>query len=306
MKKTTFIFFLVIGLSSCVPQSKYKELEQKYYAALQGESKSKKQISEKEAELKSLTDQYSSLQEQQNALAKKKADLDNEYSNLQVEYAAKLKDMEDLKKKNAQISNEVQSTQEDKKRILGELEQTQGKLQEKIRRINELENLIAQQKEAVSSLKGKLQNALKSYEGKGITVEEKEGNIYVSMDNKLLFPSASWVVESEGIKALHALSSVLSNDKDLKILIQGHTDTDRYAGNGNVKDNWDLSVMRATSITKILQSDGVSPTQMTASGRGEYSPVADNSSASGKALNRRVDIIIEPNLSEITKLLNEL
>ncbi|MCT6868738.1 OmpA family protein [Apibacter sp.] len=306
MKKATCIISLLVIATSCVPQSKYDELEKKYYASLQGERKSQKAIQEKEDALKSLSDQYSSLQQQQEALAKKKAQLDAEYSDLQIEYATKLKDMEDLKTKNAQISNEVQTTEQSRKKILNELEQTQGQLQEKIKRINELEGLISQQKESVSKLKNKLQIALKNYEGKGITVEEKEGNIYVSMENKLLFPSASWTVEAEGIKALQDLSEVLSKDNNLNIIIQGHTDSDKYAGNGNIKDNWDLSVMRATAITKILQSEGVSPKQMTASGKSEYAPLANNSTATGKAINRRVDIIIAPNLSEITKILNDL
>lgn len=306
MKKTLIAIPLSITIISCVPQTKYKELEQKYYAALQGESKNKKEIEEKEAELNKLRSQYTSLKEQEEALTKKKEDLDKEYENLQLEYTAKLKDLDDLQKKNAEISNEVKSNLEDKEKLLGDLEQTQTQLKEKIKRINELEGLISQQKEAVSGLKEKLQNALKNYEGKGITVEEKGGNVYVSMENKLLFPSASWTVESEGLNALHELAAVLANDKDLNIIIQGHTDSDKYLGNGNIKDNWDLSVMRATSITRALQNEGVSPTQMTASGRGEYLPIADNSTATGKAMNRRVDIIIAPNLDEITKLLNEL
>lgn len=303
MKRTGILLTLALISASCVPQSKYKELEQKYYAALQGETKNQLTIEEKEIALKNLGDQFKSLQEQQNALTRKKAELDAEYNQLQGEYDSKIKDLENLKLKNEKLSQEAL---QERKKIQGELEQTQGQLQEKIRRINELEGLISQQKEGVSTLKNKLQNALKRYEGKGITVEEKEGYIYVSMDNKLLFPSASWNVESEGVRALQEISSVLSSDPDLNIIIQGHTDSDRYAGNGNIKDNWDLSVMRATSITKILQSEGVPPTQMTASGRGEYLPMADNSTSTGKAMNRRVDIIIAPNLREITQLLNEL
>ncbi|MGM5632005.1 OmpA family protein [Apibacter raozihei] len=303
MKRTGILLTLALISASCVPQSKYKELEQKYYAALQGETKNQLTIEEKEIALKNLGDQFKSLQEQQNALTRKKAELDAEYNQLQGEYDSKIKDLENLKLKNEKLSQEAL---QERKKIQGELEQTQGQLQEKIRRINELEGLISQQKEGVSTLKNKLQNALKRYEGKGITVEEKEGYIYVSMDNKLLFPSASWNVESEGVRALQEISSVLSSDPDLNIIIQGHTDSDRYAGNGNIKDNWDLSVMRATSITKILQSEGVPPTQMTASGRGEYLPIADNSTSTGKAMNRRVDIIIAPNLREITQLLNEL
>lgn len=306
MKKILIAIPLSISLISCVPQTRYKELEQKYYAALQGESKTKKEIEEKEAELNKLSAQYSSLKEQKESLAKKKTELDKEYENLQLAYTSKLKDMENLQKKNVEFSNEAKTNLADKQRILGDLEQTQTQLQEKIKRINELEGLISHQKEAVTGLKEKLQNALKGYEGKGITVEEKGGNVYVSMENKLLFPSASWTVESEGLKALHELSTVLANDKDLNIIIQGNTDSDKYSGNGNVKDNWDLSVMRATSITRVLQYEGVAPTQMTASGKGEYLPIADNATSTGKAMNRRVDIIIAPNLDKITKLLNEL
>ncbi|MDR3272688.1 MAG: OmpA family protein [Flavobacteriaceae bacterium] len=285
-------------VASCVPQAKYKELEKKYYAALQGESKGKKNLEELENQLKN-------LQEQQDALAQKKAELDAQYQNLQAEYDAKAKNLEELQKKNDLLAKDSELQQ---KEILGKLKDTQGELQQKINRINELENLINQQKTAVSSLKSKLQNALKGYEGKGISVEEKDGYIYISMENKLLFPSGSWEVESEGKNALHQLSAVLKQDNSLKIIVQGNTDTDKYASSvtSQVKDNWDLSVMRGSAITKILQLEGVTPIQMTASGRGEYFPVTSNSSSEGKSKNRRVDIIISPNLEEINKLLNEL
>ncbi|TWP28738.1 hypothetical protein ETU09_05330 [Apibacter muscae] len=303
MKKIGISIFILVALTACVPQAKYKDLEKKYYAALQGESKNKQEIEAREADLKALTDQFSSLQAQQEALAQKKVQLDNEYADLQIEYTNKLKDLEDLKNKNSQIS---ETALKEKQKIEGELAQAQGQLNQKIQRINELEGLINQQKESVSLLKKNLQTALKSYEGKGISVEEKDGYIYISMDNKLLFPSASWTVEAQGLKALHELSKVLAKDKNLNIIIQGHTDSDKYVGNGNIKDNWDLSVMRATAITKILQSEGISPEKMTASGRSQYAPIASNSNPTSKALNRRVDIIIAPNLSEINKLLNQL
>ena len=296
--KKVFIAISALTLAACVPQAKYKDLEKKYYAALQGESQGKKSLEDLENQLKD-------LQEQQDALAQKKAELDAQYNALQAEYDAKAKGLAELQQKNAQLAKDSEAQQ---KEMQSKLKDTQSQLQQKINRINELEGLINQQKEAVSSMKNKLQNALKGYEGKGISVEEKDGYIYVSMENKLLFPSGSWEVESEGKKALHQLASVLKQDNSLKIIIQGNTDTDKYATltTAQVKDNWDLSVMRGAAITKILQLEGVLPTQMTASGRGEYSPVESNSSAEGKSKNRRVDIIISPDLKKINKLLNEL
>lgn len=123
------------------------------------------------------------------------------------------------------------------------------------------------------------------------------------MENKLLFNSGSWAVGTEGKKAVEQLASVLSENKDINVLIEGHTDNVPYTGT-TIIDNWDLSVKRATAIVRILESKGVNPTQITAAGRSEYIPVATNETTEGKAKNRRIEIILTPNLDEISKLLN--
>ena len=126
------------------------------------------------------------------------------------------------------------------------------------------------------------------------------------MENKLLFQSGSWAVNSEGRKAVQQLGAVLAQNPDIDVLIEGHTDNVPYGGSGQLKDNWDLSTKRATSIVQILRENAeIDPQNLTAAGKGEFAPVATNESETGKAKNRRIEVILTPKLDEITKLLNE-
>ena len=128
----------------------------------------------------------------------------------------------------------------------------------------------------------------------------------MSLEAKLLFPSGSTVVNAEGKKALTDLANVIRDEQDITILVEGHTDTDPYKGSGAIKDNWDLSVMRATSVVRIMTREGqMSPDMLTAAGRGEHVPVADNSTREGKAKNRRIEIILTPNLDRLFEIINE-
>ena len=139
-----------------------------------------------------------------------------------------------------------------------------------------------------------------------MTVEQRNGKIYVSLEAQLLFPSGSTVVNAEGKKALLDLSEVIRDEKDITILVEGHTDTDPYNGGGAIKDNWDLSVMRATAVVKIMTNEGkMDQTMLTAAGRGEYVPVAPNTTAEGKAKNRRIEVILTPNLDKLFEIINE-
>ena len=140
---------------------------------------------------------------------------------------------------------------------------------------------------------------------KGLNVETKEGKVYVSMEDKLLFASGSWTVSEKGVEAIKSLAKVLEEHTDLNIMVEGHTDNVVFRGSTAVKDNWDLSVMRATSIVKLLLQYGpnINPARIEASGHGEYAPKASNSTAEGKAANRRTEIILTPNLD---KLLHEV
>src|SRR5690606_7722217 len=142
---------------------------------------------------------------------------------------------------------------------------------------------------------------------KGLTVEQRDGKVYVSMENKLLFSSGSWTVNSEGRKAVQQLGQVLAQNPDISVLIEGHTDNVPYGGSGQLTDNWDLSTKRATSIVQILrENSGIDPSNLTAAGRGEYAPVAGNENAEGRARNRRIEVILTPKLDEISQMLNEI
>ncbi len=185
-----------------------------------------------------------------------------------------------------------------------ELEQKRVQLMARSMRINELESVLSRKDSAVVALKNKITNALLGFQDQGLTVEQKNGKVYVSLEEQLLFKSGSWVVDTKGKDALNKLGKVLETQPDVRILIEGHTDNVPYKGSGQVKDNWDLSVMRATAIVKIL-TDGstIDPNQLSAAGRSEYSPLDEADTKQAKAKNRRTEIIITPKLDELFKLL---
>lgn len=157
----------------------------------------------------------------------------------------------------------------------------------------------------LEAVRSSVTKALVGFADKGLKVETKDGKVYVSMENKLMFASASWTVSKEGTNAIKELAKVLEQDTTLNIMVEGHTDNDAYHGSSAVKDNWDLSVMRATSIVKLLLQYGkdINPARIEACGHGEYAPKASNSTPEGKAANRRTEIILTPNLD---KLLHEM
>jgi Flagellar motor protein len=130
--------------------------------------------------------------------------------------------------------------------------------------------------------------------------------VYVSMDDKLLFASGSWTINEQGLKAIKQLAQVLENETDISVNIEGHTDNVPYRGSGQVKDNWDLSVMRATAVVKaILRNDKIAPSRLSASGRSEYFPIDNNNSAEARAKNRRTEIILTPKLDKLFQIINQ-
>jgi chemotaxis protein MotB len=209
---------------------------------------------------------------------------------------------EDLLKREDRL-RELEKQMNAKEKRLADLEEA---LKTREARVQELENIIAEKDAAVKALKDRITNALLGFKDKGLTVEQKNGKIYVSLEAKLLFPSGSTTVNTEGKKALIDLSEVIRDEKDITILVEGHTDSDPFNGGGAIKDNWDLSVMRATAVVKIMTSEGkMNQTMLTAAGRGEHVPVAPNNTAEGKAKNRRIEIILTPNLDELFEIINE-
>jgi chemotaxis protein MotB len=176
-------------------------------------------------------------------------------------------------------------------------------LQEKERMLREMQAIIARQDELTKKLNQTLRDALVGFNSDELTMEIRDGKVYVSMSDKLLFKSGSNAVEPKGVEALKVLADVLNKNPDIQILVEGHTDNVPIK-TAVYKDNWDLSVARATSITRMMNEKyGVAATRMTASGRGEYFPKAPNDTAEGKAKNRRTEIILSPKLDEIMNLL---
>jgi chemotaxis protein MotB len=175
---------------------------------------------------------------------------------------------------------------------------------QKSKRINELERILQAKDSAVMALKNKVLDALLGFKNQGLTVTQKNGKVYVSLEEKLLFKSGQWTVDPKGQKAISKLAGVLATNKDVNIVIEGHTDDVPYLGSGPIKDNWDLSVKRATSILKILLKNGdIDPKRLTAAGRGEFMPVEDAKSPEARRKNRRTEIILTPNLDELFDIL---
>jgi chemotaxis protein MotB len=300
MIKRVSIGLLVLALStSCVSKKIYNDLESKF--------------TELKKENRSLADDNADLLQDKNQLeldrdalkmdlSKSKSELDklkmdyaavqNKFKVLQDSYAALEKNSSDAMQSNMKKNRELLEQLDEKGKALA-LEQ---------------ESLNKSSKEAsMKKLKETLSKALNSFEGKGLTVEQKNGKVYVSMENKLLFSSGSWAVGSEGKKAVIEVGKVLGDNPDISVLIEGHTDDDAFTASGPITDNWDLSTKRATAIVAILgENKKINKQNLTAAGRGEFSPLASNSTAEGKAKNRRIEIILTPRLDEISKMLNEI
>jgi len=172
------------------------------------------------------------------------------------------------------------------------------------RRVDELEGIIRRKDSTVAFVRQKVADALLGFNGKGLTVNMRDGKVYVSLENSLLFAPGSWNVAANGQVALENLARVLADNEDISVLVEGHTDNDPYRGQGQVKDNWDLSVLRATNVVKILtKSSGLAPDRITAAGRGEFVPLVPNDTPENKAVNRRTEIILTPDLTELANLL---
>ena len=213
----------------------------------------------------------------------------------------------DIEKKYNELSGEKLSQSEQfnlaLKQKSEELKEKERLLAEREKTLNELQQVIARQDSITKRLNDVLRNALLGFNSDELSVEIKNGKVYVSMSDKLLFKSGSAAVEAKGKEAIKLLAEVLGKNQDIDILIEGHTDNVPIK-TAVYRDNWDLSVARATSIVRILTDDyKITPTRLTASGRGEFMPRANNETPEGRASNRRTEIILSPKLDEIMQLL---
>lgn len=328
--KSMILFSLIFLLSACVPQRKYQELEVAYKEMEQkkkdceGElttvKAEKEEVKAENIQLKSrvsylVTDSievhtlfasnqklYAELKDSYDRLLKNNKLYEENLEGALKDLEAKLSAKEiALSEKEAVLNQNVQKNQQLKK----ELDSIQVDLLRQQQKIVELQSILNAKDSAVKALKTKLSDALLGFQDKGLTVEIRNGKVYVSMDEKLLFASGSTVVDSKGKEALMELAKTIRDIKDIHIMVEGHTDDVPISG-GPIKDNWDLSVLRATSIVRILTKDGkVDPVMFIASGRGEYQPVDPAKTPTARAKNRRTEIIISPNLDEVFELLEQ-
>jgi chemotaxis protein MotB len=312
MIKKISLGLLVLALTtSCVSKKVYTDLENKFIDL----KKENRSITDENTELLKVKNQ---LEIERNTL---KADLNkakSERDKWLADYGALNNKMDLLKESYKALeknSNESLQINMSKNRDLLEQLDAKGKalaieqerLNKSAQRLQELESLIASKEAAMKKLKETLSKALNSFEGKGLTVEQKNGKVYVSMENKLLFNSGSWSVGPEGKKAVVEVGKVLGDNPDISVLIEGHTDDDGFSSSGPIANNWDLSTKRATAIVAILsENNKVNKQNLTAAGRSEFSPLASNTTAEGKSKNRRIEIILTPRLDEIAEMLNEI
>lgn len=325
-----FAFLAATLLATCVPARKYEEEQAKRQAAEAERDKLKQENSDyatKSAELdRQLLEnrkQILGLQGDTTGCGMRYRLLSSQYDQLTANYELLLKQNKDLMARQSNentllvgklnLSQEQLIAKEDSlkrmdvnlKRQKRSLDSLTTELQKREMRVRELQSALTAKDSAISAIKIKVKQALLSFEGKGLTVTEKNGKVYVSMEDKLLFASGSTAVQPEGVKALKALAKVLEQNPDINIMVEGHTDDVPMKGSGEIKDNWDLSVMRATSVSKILLANGsIDPKRITAAGRGEYFPLNPAKTSEARAQNRRTEIILTPKLDELFKVLD--
>jgi chemotaxis protein MotB len=311
---------VVLSLTtSCVSKKIYQDLENKYadlkkeHNALSDENTTlKTDKNQLEADKNKLQTELDKVKAERDKLAADYAATKKNLDNLKASYAALEKDSNDALEANINKNRQLLAELEAKQKALAAEQDRLNKLKKDLEasstRLAELEKIMADKDMAMKKLKETLSKSLKAFEGKGLTVTERDGKVYVSMENKLLFESGSWTVGSEGKKAVDLVGKVLADNPDISVLIEGHTDNDKITGTigGGVESNWDLSTKRATAIVNILSANAkVKKENLTAAGRGEYAPLMSNETAEGKAKNRRIEIILTPKLDEISKMLNE-
>ena len=318
IKKTLLIAIITTLTISCVSPKVYKELEDKYtnlkkeHRQLSDDNETLQNAKTKlENSLKDLQKNYDDAVATRDKLLSEYNALKANYDNLTASYDALEKNssaaIADNVKKNRELLAQLEAKEQALAAENSRLEALKKQLEDRSNRVAELESVIAAKDKAMTDLKNAISRALTDFEGKGLTVEQRDGKVYVSMENKLLFSSGSWAVGTEGRRAVQQLGAVLADNPEIAILIEGHTDNVPYKGNSQLSGNWDLSTKRATAIVNILRENAnINPENLTAAGRGEYAPIATNDTAEGKAKNRRIEVILTPKLDELSKLLSDI
>lgn len=315
MKRLIILALMAVSATSCVSTKVHKTLQDKYDILTNEADQLRQQTETRAAENTELQRELGTVRREVNALVEDTTAKFDNMRALQTKYDRLSKQYDYLLDNNNTL---ISASARENKALMDQLTAMQSRLQAKEdslnlerrmlekgkRRVDELEGVIRRQDSTVAYVRQKVADALLGFNGKGLTVNMRDGKVYVSLENSLLFAPGSWDVAANGQLALENLAGVLAENPELSILVEGHTDNDPYRGQSQVRDNWDLSVMRATNVVKILtKNSGINPQRITAAGRGEYVPLVENDSPSNKAVNRRTEIILTPDLTELANLL---
>lgn len=277
MKKIFLLLFLASAISSCIILS-----PKKYKALLAKQDSLSKGWTESQLMNENLEVLVSRLKRDTTGLSAALSDLRTQYSEMSNNYS----------KLRSNSSSEINKLSAD--------------LKKREQRLKEVEEVLRKRDEATNQLKEKLQQALLGFTKNGLTVEIKNGKVYVSLTDKLLFPSGSIVIDEKGKQALTQLADVLKQQPEINIAVEGHTDSQKISNLGQIKDNWDLSVLRATSVVRYLtEVNNVESIRMTATGKGEFQPLGPNSTAESRSKNRRIEIVLSPKLDELYDLIKQ-
>jgi chemotaxis protein MotB len=282
MKIKHLLFALIVGaaLQSCVVMS-----PKKYKALL--------------AERDSLTSRTLSLEGERTRLQGDTARLHHEIAELKKNYNDLNENYNVANKNLGELNNKLNSTS-------SKVSQLSGDLAKREARLKEVEDILRKRDEATNALKDKLQKALLGFTQNGLSVDIRNGKVYVSLTDKLLFPSGSIVIDDKGKQALKQLAAVLNKEPDINMAVEGHTDNKKVKNLGQIKDNWDLSVLRATSVTRYLtEEEKIDPKRLTATGKSEFQPIDPGTTPESLAKNRRIEIVLSPKLDELYNLITK-
>lgn len=305
-------WFLCFSLASCVSTKKFNDMQGRLTGEKNRLNQQVADLTVKNTELsglyersltqkKAVSDELERIKLLKDSLSQQKMNLQREKENIESQYQA-------LKKGSSSeiegLLNELQKARGDLNQREDKLRDSEKALSEKNTKLMELQEALKQKDEAVKLLKQKVADALTGFQNNGLSVFEKNGKVYVSLEERLLFKSGQWDVDPRGQQALKDLAAVLAQNKDINVMVEGHTDDVPMRGVSQVKDNWDLSVMRATAVTKeLVKNKQIDPVRIIAAGRSEYLPLDAAKTPEARQKNRRTEIILTPKLDELLKLL---
>ena len=328
MKHTLHFILISLLISGCLPQKNNVEMEESlsYYKreSLAADSlrianrKLQEDLGEQGAEVRRLMQDmeqlhatnvglnrsYQEVLGQYNALVSQNKEIitNTSYENLslQEQLASQQSQLDKKERDLAMMEYNLKQKEQDLNVMQYNYTEAKGNLNDKEQKIAELQAMLALKEQKMKSLRTSVNQALTGFTSDDLSVTEKNGKLYLSLSQNLLFSSGSDEINWQGKKALQQVADALNKNPDIDITVEGHTDTD-----GTASRNWDLSVLRATSVVKVLTQYNVSPARIIASGRGFYAPVASNNTPLGKAQNRRTEIVLSPKLDELYNIINE-